>query len=58
MITRCVSNYAFSSLVCIHNGITIFAVGIKIWAINAGISKYKLIIITKKKHDKINLNQN
>ena len=58
VITRCISNSAFSSSVCIHNGITSFVVGIKICAINAGITKYKLMIIKKKKHDKTNLNQN
>ena len=53
-VTACVSISAFSSLVCVPVGITSSAVGLKIFAITAGIKKYKSIIKEKKKkHDKI-----
>ena len=53
-ITGYVSISAFASLVCVPVGITSSAVGIKIFAIPAGIKKYKSIIKKKKKkHDKI-----
>ena len=48
-ITSCVSISAFASLVCVPVGITSSAVGIKIFAITAGIKKYKSIIKKKKK---------
>ena len=49
-ITRCISIYAFASWPI---GITSSAIGLKIWAINAEIKKYKSIIKEKKKkHDK------
>ena len=53
--TGCVSISAFALLVCVPVGIMYSAVGIKIYAITAGIKKYKLIIKKKKKkkHDKI-----
>ena len=52
--TNCVSFSAIVSLVAIHVGITIFAVGIKNCGITAGIKKQKSIIKKKKKkHDKI-----
>ena len=53
-ITGCVSISAFASLVGIPIGITSSTVGLKIYAITAGIKMYKLIIKRKKKkHDKI-----
>ena len=53
-VTGCVSISGFASLVAILVGITSSAVGIKIFAITAGITKYKAIIKKKKKkHDKI-----
>ena len=54
IVTGYVSISAFASLVCVHVGITSSAVGIKIYAITAGIKKYKSILKKKKKkHDKI-----
>ena len=53
--TSCVSISAFVSLVGILVVVTSSAVGIKIYAITAGIKKYKSIIKKKKKHDKIAL---
>ena len=53
-VTDCVSISALASLVCVAVGITSSAVGIKIYAITAGIKKYKSVIEKKKKkHDKI-----
>ena len=53
-VTGCVSVPAFASLVRVPVGITSSAVGIKIWAITAGIRKYKSTIKKKKKkHEKI-----
>ena len=55
-MTGCISNSAFSSLVCVSVGIMNTAVGIKICTITAGIKKYKSIIKKKKKkHDKMKL---
>ena len=55
-ITDCVSISPFSSLVDIDGSIMSSAVGINIFAIIAGIKKYKSIIKKKKKkHDKIGL---
>ena len=52
-ITGCISISAFASLLGIPVGITSFAIGLKIYAITAGI-KYKSIIKKKKKrNDKI-----
>ena len=52
--TEYISVSAFHSLLGIPIGITSSAIGLKIWAIFAGIKKYKLIIKKKKKkHDKI-----
>ena len=52
IIIVCVSRFAFASLVCVPVGIMSFAVGIKIYAITAGIKKYQSIIKKgKKKHD-------
>ena len=52
-ITGCVSVSVFASLVGITIGITISAVGWKIWAITVGIKKCKSIIKKKKKLNKI-----
>ena len=53
-ITGCVSISGFPSLVGMSVGITSSAVGLKIYAITAGIKKYKSIIKKKKKkHNKI-----
>ena len=53
-ITGCVSISAFLSLVDILVEITSSAIGLNIWAIIAGIEKFKLIIKKKKKkHDKM-----
>ena len=53
-VTDCVSISALASLVCVAVGITSSAVGIKIYAITAGIKKYKSVMKKKKKkHDKI-----
>ena len=53
-ITGCVSISVFASLVGILIGITSSAIGLKIFAIIAGIKKYKLIVKkNKKKYDKI-----
>ena len=55
-VTRCVSNSAFASLVCITVGIESSAVRLKMFVTTAGIKKYKSIIKKKKKkHDKIAL---
>ena len=48
-INKCVSIFAFASLVGILIGITSSVVGLKICAINVGIKKYKSIIKKKKK---------
>ena len=56
--TGWVSTSAFASLVGIPVGIAISAVGLKTFAITAGIKKYKSIIKKKgKKHDKIVLSR-
>ena len=53
-ITGCISVSAFASLIGIPRGVTSSAVGLKIYAITAGIKKYKSTIEkNKKKHDKI-----
>ena len=53
-MTGCISTSAFTSLIGISIGITSSAIGLKIFAITAGIKKYKSIIKKKKKkHDKI-----
>ena len=53
-ITGCVSISTFLSLVDILVEITSSAIGLNIWAIIAGIEKFKLIIKKKKKkHDKM-----
>ena len=53
-ITGCISISAFASLIGIPIGNIIYARGLKISAIAAGIKKYKSIIEKrKKKHDKI-----
>ena len=44
-----ISISAFASLVCVPVGITSSAVGIKIFAITAGIKNYERIIRKKKK---------
>ena len=48
-ITRCISMSDFASLIGIPIGITSSAIGLKIWAITAGIKKYKSNIKKKKK---------
>ena len=48
-ITGCTSISAFASLVGILIGITSSAIGLKIFAITAGIKKYKSIIKEKKR---------
>ena len=53
-ITGCISISAFTSLLGIPIGITSSAIGLKLFAVTAGIKKYKSIIKKKKKkHDKI-----
>ena len=52
-ITGFVPISAFASLVGIPIGITSSVVGLNIFAITAGIKKYKSIIKKKKKHDEI-----
>ena len=53
-VTGCVSISAFTSLIVVPVGITSSAVEIKVYAITAGIKKYKSIIKKKKKkHDEI-----
>ena len=49
-ITGCISISAFASLLGIPVGITSFAIGLKIYAITAGI-KYKSVIKKKKKRN-------
>ena len=52
-VTGCISISAFASLLGIPAGITSSAIGLKIFAIVAGIKKYKSITKEKKKkHDK------
>ena len=51
-VTGFISISAFASLLGIPTGITSSAIGLKIFAIVAGIKNYKSII-KKKKHDKI-----
>ena len=54
IVTGCISNSAFASLVVIVVGISSSAVGMKICAITAGIKKYKSITKKmKKSHNKI-----
>ena len=48
-ITGCVSISFFASLVGISIGITSSAIGLKVFPITAGVTKYKLIIKKKKK---------
>ena len=53
-ITGCILISIFASLIGIPIGNTSSAIGLKIWAIPAGMKKYKQIIKKKKKnHDKI-----
>ena len=53
-VTGCISISIFASLFGIPIGITSSVIGLKTWAITAGIKKYKPIIKKeKKKHDKI-----
>ena len=53
-INRCASISAFASLISIPLEISSPAIGLKIYAITAGIKKYKPTIKKKKKkHDKI-----
>ena len=53
-VTGCIAISAFVSLFGVPIGITTSAIGLKIYAITAGIKKYKSIIKKKKnKHDKI-----
>ena len=52
-VTGCISISAFVSLLGILIGITSSALGLKIWAIAAGIKKYKSITKKKKKRDKV-----
>ena len=52
MFKTCASVSPFVSLVCVPVGITSSAIGIKIYAITAGVKKYKSIIKKKKKHCK------
>ena len=53
-VTGCILISAFASLLGIPVGITSSAIGLKIFAIVAGIKKYKSITKEKKKkHDKI-----
>ena len=49
-IAGCISVSAFASLVCVPIGISSFVLGLSIFAIIAGIKKYKSI--TKKKKEK------
>ena len=53
-VTGCVTIFTFAYLIGIPNGIQNYAVGLKFWAIIAGIIKYKLKIKKMaKKHDRI-----
>ena len=53
-VTECISISAFASLVSIPIGITSSAIGLKMFAITAGIKKCKSMIKkNKKSHDKI-----
>ena len=53
-ITGCILISDFASLLGIPIGITSSKIGLKVFAITAGIKKYKLIIKKKKKkHDKV-----
>ena len=53
-ITGCISVSAFAFLLGISIGITSSAIGLRIFAIAAGIKKYKTVIMkNKNKHDKI-----
>ena len=47
-VTDCVSISAFASLVCVPDGFTSYAVGLKICVISARIKKYKSIIKNKR----------
>ena len=53
IVTGCVPIFEFASLVCALIGNASSAVGIKTYAITAGIKKYKSVMKKKKKHDKI-----
>ena len=50
-VTGCVSISAFASLVVIPVGVSSSVVEIKIYAINAGIKKYKSIIEKKEEEE-------
>ena len=53
-MTGCISISTFASLIGIPTGITSSEIGLKIYAVTAGIKKYKSIIKKKKKkHDKV-----
>ena len=52
-ITGCISISAFASLLGIPVGITSFAIGLKIYAITAGIKYNSIIKKKKKRNDKI-----
>ena len=49
-ITGCISISTFASLLGIPVGITSSAIGWKLWAITAGIKKYKSIIKKRRKN--------
>ena len=49
VITGCVSISVFASLISFLIEITSYAIGLKVWAITAGIRKCKSIIKKKKK---------
>ena len=55
IVTECISSSAFTSLIGITIRIASSAIRLKIYAVTAGIKKYKSIIKKKmkKKHDKI-----
>ena len=52
-ITGCISFSDFDSLIGILIRLLSYASGLKIWAIAAGITRYKSIIKEKKKHDEV-----
>ena len=52
-ITGCISIFNFTFLLGIPIGIRSSAIGLKFWAIAAGIKNYTSIIKKEKKHDKL-----
>ena len=53
IVTGCISNFDFASLVSIPIAVTSPAVGLKICVITSGIKKHKSVLKETRKHNKI-----